>query len=501
MSAFSLSNWLNGRRTERWPRLAFQALAGNPSLFDLARMDERRLPRFVRESDVALKYLCLLGPLDWRRFPDRPDQRFFPACPPLSYAAVAAAYLVKLDQRLPYAADLREYLAEHPPLVWALGFPLVPSTHFSWGFDVRASLPSHRHFSRLLRFTPNASLQFLLDDTVRLLREALADAVPDFGDCIAVDTKHVIAWVKENNPKAYVKDRYDKTKQPSGDPDCRLGCKRKTNQVKGKQGVESLPTPTTNPIPAKNARVAEFYWGYGSGVVTTKGDGWGEIVLAELTQPFDHGDVSYFTPLMADAERRLGRRPRFGAFDAAYDAFYIYEYFDEAGGFAAVPFVDRGGQGRRTFDENGAPLCAAGLPMTLRYTFESRKALIPHEANRYVCPLLYPEPTGETCPIEHKNWSKTGCATTMAASRGARLRYQIDRESEEYKQVYKQRTAVERINSQAVDLGIERPRLRNGLSIANQNTLTYVLINLHALQRVRQRLAKRSLDGTAQERA
>lgn len=347
---------------------------------------------------------------------------------------------------------------------------------------------------------PNASLQFLLDGTIELLSEALADEVPDFGDCIAVDTKHVIAWVKENNPKDYVKDRYDKAKQPSGDPDCRLGCKRKTNQVKGKQGVESLPTPTTNPIPAKNARVAEYYWGYGSGVVTTKSDGWGEIVLAELTQPFDHGDVSYFAPLMAEVERRLGRRPRWGAFDAAYDAFYIYEYFDEAGGFAAVPFVDRGGQGKRTF-ENGAPLCAAGLPMALRYTFESRKALIPHEANRYVCPLRYPEPTAEICPIGHKNWSKNGCATTMAASKGARLRYQIDRESEEYKQVYKQRTAVERINSQAVDLGIERPRLRNGLSIANQNTLTYVLINLHALQRVRQRLAKRTLDGTAQERA
>lgn len=35
----------------------------------------------------------------------------------------------------------------------------------------------------------------------------------------------------------------------------------------------------------------------------------------------------------------------------------------------------------------------------------------------------------------------------------------------------------ERINSQALDLGIERPKLRNQRSIANQNTLIYVLIN------------------------
>jgi hypothetical protein len=65
--------------------------------------------------------------------------------------------------------------------------------------------------------------------------------------------------------------------------------------------------------------------------------------------------------------------------------------------------------------------------------------------------------------------------------------HQLDRESEIYKSIYKQRTATERINSQAVALGIERPKLRNGKAIANQNTLTYVLINLRALHRVRRR--------------
>ena len=89
----------------------------------------------------------------------------------------------------------------------------------------------------------------------------------------------------------------------------------------------------------------------------------------------------------------------------------------------------------------------------------------------------------------------------MAASIGARLRYQLDRESDLYKEVYRQRTATERVNSQAVELGIERPKLRNGVSIANHNTLTYVLINLHALKRIRQRLAKRSVAGSEPERA
>ena len=75
------------------------------------------------------------------------------------------------------------------------------------------------------------------------------------------------------------------------------------------------------------------------------------------------------------------------------------------------------------------------------------------------------------------------------ASPAAKLRYQIDREDVTYKRIYKQRTATERINSQAVDLGIERPHLRNGKAIANQNTLIYLLINLRLLQRILRRQA------------
>jgi hypothetical protein len=491
MITISIPTGLSDLHPGHWPRLFPRLALQRPNLSELARMPESQLPRFVRESAVALKYLRLLSPLDWAHFPERPDHRFDPKRAPLPYASFAAAYLIKIDQHLPYMSDLWDYLVEHPALVWILGFPLVRASTSSWGFDTRASLPTHRHLSRMLRTLPNSVLQFLLDDTVRLLQTALQDQAPAFGDRISLDTKHVIAWVKENNPKAYVQERYDKNKQPNGDPDCRLGCKRKSNQRKKHQSAESLPTPATNPVPAKDVRVGEYYWGYGSGVVATKVAGWGEFVLAELTQTFDQPDVSYFYPLLADVERRLGRHPRFGALDAAFDAFYVYEAFDDAGGFAAVPLTKRGGHKVRTFSEEGLPLCDAGLPMPLKYTYQCRTTLIVHQRGRYACPLRYPEPTGEVCPIQHKNWAKQGCVTTLATSKGARVRYQIDRDGDAYKEIYKQRTATERINSQAVALGVERPKLRNAVSIANHNTLTYVLINVHALQRVRQRLGKR----------
>lgn len=210
----------------------------------------------------------------------------------------------------------------------------------------------------------------------------------------------------------------------------------------------------------------------------------GEFVLAEVTQTFDKPDVTYFFPLMEQVERRLGFRPPFGTADAAFDAFYIYDYFhnDAHDGFAAVPL--RQINQTRRFDADGLPLCDAGLAMPLASSYINRTSLVQHRRGRYVCPLLHPEPTDDKCPIDHKKWLKGGCKLVMPTAVGARIRYQLDRDGKRYKTVYKERTAVERIFSQAVALGIERPKLRNQQAIANQNTLTYILINLRAMQRI-----------------
>jgi hypothetical protein len=492
MTSNPYCTWLS--RIKQWGQSCFQVpfrrkwLNHRPDLHHLTQ-DLTGLPRFVQESTIAMRYLRLLGQLDWRHFPER-DLDVSWTIPPVPYAPFVAACLVKLDQQLPYMSTLHEYLVDHPALVWVLGFPLVPSRRYSWGFDVQASLPTARHFTRMLRKVPNAKLQYLLDQTVHLIQTELATEIDDFGQRISLDTKHIIAWVRENNPKDYVEGRYDKSKQPSGDLNCRLGCKRRRNQRASAK--DPPPTPNDNPIPA-HISVGEYYWGYASGVAATKIPDWGEFVLAELTLPFDQPDVAYFYPLMTDVERRLGFRPRYGAFDAGFDAFYVYEYFHRDGepidaAFAAVPLAER--SPHRQFDDQGLPLCQAGLPMPLRYTFTCRTTRFEHERGRYGCPLLFPQPTGETCPIQHKNWPK-GCVTTLPTSVGARIRHQLDRDGEIYKAVYKQRTATERINSQATELGIERPKLRNGQAIANQNTLIYVLINLRALQRVRRKKENR----------
>lgn len=452
--------------------------------------NRQQLPGFVRRSAIAKKYLEFLSPLAWDQLPQRPPPPQSQQ-PGISYAAFAAACLVKLDQQLVSMSDLRDYLLDHPELGWLLGFPCQPNARFHEGTTPQLSLPTARHLTRLLRHIPNDIFQRLLDSTVHLLQTEFDQLGLTLGETVSLDTKHILAWVTENNPKSYLPEskRLDKTRQPKGDRDCKLGCKRKRNRPPVQEQGQPF-TPTKEPHPPTNfSPKDEYYWGYASGVVVAKIPGWGEFVLAELTQTFDCDDLTYFFPLLAQVEQRLGRKPVYGALDAAFDAFYVYDYFYQAGGFAAVPFVGRGGFKKRLFDKVGLPLCQAGLPMPLKSTYWSKSSLVEHEAGRYACPLLFPNPTASACPVDHKNWLKGGCLTSMPTAAGARIRYQLDRDSEAYKRLYNQRSANERINAQAKALGIERPKLRNRQAIVNRNTLIYILINLRALHRIRQRKA------------
>jgi hypothetical protein len=415
----------------------------------------------------------MLQLLDWEQLPTTltwrcSGERTVPL------AAYVGAYLIKLERGLSSFGALRRFLREHPALIWSLGFPLIPQRGAVVGFDPDASLPSHNHFTKKLSLIPNETLQTLLDAQVATFKTHVGH---EFGQVISLDTKHILAWVKENNPKAYLeKEQLGNRRQPAGDKDCKLGCKRRHNQ--------QTPTKEGKP-PSEKVSIGEYYWGYASGVVATKVHNLGEFVLAECTQTFDLSDLSYFFPLMEQVEQRLGYRPPYLTADAAFDAFYVYDYFHRPGepGFAAVP-LRKMKCGVRQFNIDGLPLCEAGLAMPLKGTFVNRTSMVQHRRGRYLCPLTHPETNGATCPIDHVKWSDGGCKLVMPTAAGARIRYQLDRKNDAYQQIYRQRTAVERIFSQAVNLGIERPKLRNRAAITNINTLTYLLINLRTMLRL-----------------
>ena len=100
MNAYTMKNWWS--RLHRKTQRALQHLVykdvhlQRPNIHALAQMPAQ-LPLFVQESAVAMRYLHLLGPLDWDRFPERNLERNW-GIPAVPYLPFVAACLVKVDQ-------------------------------------------------------------------------------------------------------------------------------------------------------------------------------------------------------------------------------------------------------------------------------------------------------------------------------------------------------------------------------------------------------------------
>lgn len=421
--------------------------------------DQPTMTALLAHDPLVQDYRAFFALLDWsqvERFEAARSSRGRPAHPESAYLK---AFLLRIKEGLIYSTQLRAFLLKHPLLIIELGFHLVLDLSQPYGFDAQQTLPTRFWFGEKLRHLDRGLLTGLFAGTIH----ALQDEIPGLGKVVSVDVKHLYAWVKENNARASVSERYDKTKQLTGDPDCRLGVKRSTNQEQ----------------PDGSTKVKkELIWGYGSGVAAATTPDYGDVVLAEYTQPFNKGDVTYFRPLYQQTVSTLNQYPTHLAADAAYDAWYVYEAAVRHSGIAAIPL----NQHSRTPIvrlPDGTPCCPIGLPMHPTQPFHHTNG---YRAQRFQCPLLFPEPTGQTC--DHAQFAKgKGCVKDVNWERGGIQRVTLDRDGPLYHAVYTQRTACERINSQAKELGIEHPRVRNGRSVANLNTLIYLVVNVRALQR------------------
>src|SRR5262249_47769489 len=139
------------------------------------------------------------------------------------------------------------FLVKHPLLVIDLGFRLALDPDCPFGFDVQRTVPCRYWWNHQLRVLDRGLLSDLLAATV----SALQAEIPGLGETVAFDVTHIYAWVTENNPRTGAPHRADKTHRPKGDPDCRLGVKRSTNQEQPDGSLKEQK---------------EVLWGYGSGV-------------------------------------------------------------------------------------------------------------------------------------------------------------------------------------------------------------------------------------------
>jgi hypothetical protein len=426
-----------------------------------AVFDQPTMQHLLVYDPVVSTYRAFFSLFDWSLVEHWQEQRPTRGRPAHPESAYLKALLVRINEGLIYSTQLRAYLVNHPLLVIELGFHLELDPSAPYGFDVERTLPCRYWLGEKLRRLDRVLLHDLLAATVTALQQEIAG----LGETVAFDVKHIYGWVKENNERVYVKERYDKTRRPAGDPDCKLGVKRSSNQEQ--------PDGSTK-------EKKEYIWGYGTGVAAATTPDYGDVVLAEYTQPFNENDITYYRPLYLQTVAALDRYPTYLTADAAFDAWYVHEDAARGGGIAAVP-LNQHGHPAYSRDADGVPLCSADLRMSPTFQFDHTYG---YRAQRFRCPLLFPQPNGQTC--EHEQFAKgKGCVKDVNWERGGLARVTLDRDSPLYKAVYTQRTCCERINSQAKELGIERPKVRNGRSVANLNTLTYLVINVRALQRVK----------------
>jgi hypothetical protein len=243
----------------------------------------------MREADpVVQRYRARFALFEWSGI-DPPQQRG-PGRPGHPSSAYLKAALVRINEHLLSTPGFRAYLLDHPLLVLELGFRPHLDLRQPYGFDVAKTVPSIGHLNTILRTLDTRKLSDLLTQSV----QALCEEIPGLGEVVAFDVKHIYANVKENNFRAYVLERFKKDQQPRGDPDCRLGVKTSTNQVQPDGSITEKK---------------ELLWGYGSGVAAAITPDYGDVVLAEFTQPFNENDVTYFVPLYLQSVATLNRFP------------------------------------------------------------------------------------------------------------------------------------------------------------------------------------------------
>ncbi len=185
-------------------------------------LDQQTLSRLQDGDPVVLRFATL----DWSVIPDPVLDPCRPGRRPHPERAYVKALLIKVSEHLDSCTQLRNFLIEHPLLVRELGFRLKQAPEALFGFDVEQSVPCNRWLRHKQQTIDPNMLHALLVQTVHGLQAAISG----LGETVAVDVKHLYAWVQENNPRAYVKERYNPQRQPRGDPDCRLGVKGSTNQ-------------------------------------------------------------------------------------------------------------------------------------------------------------------------------------------------------------------------------------------------------------------------------
>ncbi len=346
------------------------------------------------------------------------------------------ACLYRCLRRLPTLSDLHHALGENPALSEALGL------------DPFAPPPSIERFSRWLEATPNQTLQAV---RVTLVRNLL-DRGAIHGRIVAFDSTPILAPVRENNLKTVVADRFNKHRYPQADPEARLSACRY--------------------YMASQTQKVRFFWGYRNHALV---DFASELPLWEQTHPANYHESRCAIPLLEACAQQLHLPMAVVCGDSAYDSEKLLAYIIEQLHAQPVIAANARYQHDPQFRMQGnRVLCPAALPMLRKGRMTPKHTGLTY--TQYVCPLHYNPKLRQRylfCPANHPKFlTQKGCNFLLRLSPAYRA--QIPYGSVQFQQLYKKRTAAERLFARLLSVLGAQPTVRGLAATRNHCTIAHI---------------------------
>jgi len=384
----------------------------------------------------------------FRNLPTFPIQEISRGRPEVSRDALLRALIYRALRRFNTLSDLVFSLHENPALLEAIGLdPLGP-------------VPSIERFSDWLHSTGNDALQAIRVELVRcLLNENALN-----GRILALDSCPILSPVRENNLKTAVRDRFNKVRFPKADPTARLGV------------LASYARP--------ESRKTIFFWGYRNHIVA---DTESELPLWEQTEPADRKDSQMATHLLVALSAAMALPIEAVCADSAYDSEAVLKVIVDQ--LHVQPIVARHPrhQSNPEFRVQGpVVLCPANLEMFRRGKMTPRRTGITY--HQYSCPIHYGRVKPQqllACPAAHPKFLKQkGCNYLLRVTPS--IRSQIPYGSDSFRELYRERTAVERVFSRLLTVAMQDMPTRGLTAARNLCTIAHITVLLVALTAHRQ---------------
>ena len=328
-----------------------------------------------------------------------------------------------------------------------------PSIAEPLGLDPLKKPPSDERFSEFLRSNPNGYFQAI---TEALVQELINEGVIS-GRGVGLDSCPIEAYVKENNLKTSIKDRYKKHRLLPGDKDARLG--------------------VSIHFPSPFKRKVHYFWGYRNHIITDLDS---ELPLVEITLQANKDEKKVALPLIKRLRQAFSLPIEVVAGDANYDVKDILQYIiEDMKAEAMIPRNPRNMQNTPYTVRRDVVYCQADLPMHRKGKMTTKGITY----LQYNCPLHWSkEFNGQylLCPAGHPKFlEQKGCNVLIRMTPS--IREKINYGTQSFKKNYKKRTSVERVFSRLLAISMQNPTVKGLRPIRNHCTIAHITVLLVAL--------------------